>query len=167
MKIIVCSSTFFKLAVRHLLRNKGYTLINITGLAIGVACGLLILLYIRFELSFDRFHQDSGQIYRVDQTYPGSDNFPLTGMPMAPLLLNDFPEVEQAARLHYRAGLFKTLWRRRGLMPGSRKTTFAFTDPAFFELFDFPLLKGDRDGLLSAPNQLVMTQSMAEKILWG
>src|SRR5262245_42872475 len=89
---------YFKIAVRNLLRHKSYAFINIAGLSVGMACCALMLLYIRDELRYDRFHRQAEHIYRVITTHRdqhGTDTFPGTPAPMAPALQQEYPAVRQ------------------------------------------------------------------------
>ncbi|NUO80581.1 ABC transporter permease, partial [candidate division KSB1 bacterium] len=99
---------YLKIALRNLLRHKGYSFINVVGLAIGMACCILILLWVRDELSYDAFHPESDRIYRVvqEQRFSGSvQQVAVVAAPVAPALANDFPEVEIAVRIRPRPHL--------------------------------------------------------------
>lgn len=92
---------YFTIAFRHLRRQKLYSVINILGLAVGIACFLIILIFIQHELSYDRFHTNADRIYRVVQQQPGSiylgtDRFAVTPAPLASTLVQEFPEVKHA-----------------------------------------------------------------------
>ena len=98
---------YLKIAVRNLWKNKGFSAINILGLAIGLSCFLLIALYVVDELSYDRFHKKAKQIYRVDSEikFGGNElNLAVTSDPMGPTLKKDYPQVEEYARIHNRGG---------------------------------------------------------------
>ena len=93
---------YLKIALRNLRKYLGYTSINLIGLAVGIACSLLILLYVQDELSFDRFHEKADRIYRLvlDGNFSGNDlQAPVSPAPMAAAMVRDFPEVVTAARL--------------------------------------------------------------------
>ena len=153
---------YLKIAVRHLRKNFAYSFINIAGLAAGMASCLLISLYVLHELSYDKFHQKADRIFRV--TYTRNQN----GMhyheaaipfPAAVALAQDFPEINHAVRL-YKNVEFPLL------TVGDRKFTeerFLFADPAIFEVFDFPLVKGDPKTALREPNSVVITEEVARK----
>ncbi len=150
-------------ALRNLWRHRGYSLINIFGLAIGLASSIFILLYVVNELSYDRFHAKSDQIYRIwiRGSMPATEmRHAVTSPPMAEALLNDFPEVEQVVRLKQSGG-----WMVR---TGDRKfhetaREFIFADSTFFDVFSFRLLKGDPATCLRDPRSIVLTEEYATK----
>jgi len=152
---------YLKIAFRNLLKYKVYSIINIFGLSVGLACCILIMLFIRDELNYDKFHKNADQIYRmvVEFKYRDRpDHFAHTPSPLAPALLNEFPEVLNAVRFSRRSEVLitykeKYFWEK-GLM---------LADPSIFEVFTFPLVRGDPATALSDPNSIVITQRMAEK----
>lgn len=159
---------YLKIALRTLRKQIGYTSINLIGLAVGIACGLLILLFVRDELGFDRFHEKADQIHRVVLTghFAGNDlNAPVTPAPMAPTLVADFPEVLTATRISPPRFTGQVMVQRddkKFLEEG-----LAFVDSTFFDIFTFPLLQGNPETALEAPRTIVLTQSMAEKYFSG
>lgn len=150
---------YFKTAFRNVLRNKGFTFINIFGLAVGMACCIVLFLYVQHESSFDRFHAQAGQIFRVisqDEDEGGVDRFVKTPAPLAPALLQDFPEVQKAVR--FAAGSAEVT--HKGLRFHER---VFFADSEVFKVFDFPLVKGDPRTALDDPYALLISERMAEK----
>lgn len=153
---------YLKIALRNLKKNAIYSSINIAGLAAGMACCILITLYVLHELSYDKFHQNADRIFRVrlDLDLNGVlYREPSIPFPAAQTLAHDFPEVEQAVRI-YRNDDFPLL------EIGDRKfieERFFFADAAVFEMFDFPLIKGEAKTALSEPNSIVLTEDMARK----
>jgi len=155
--------SYLKIAFRNLLKYKVYSIINIFGLSVGLACCILIMLFVRDELSYDRFHRNADQIYRVVVEFKYKDrpdHFAHTQAPLAPALLNEFPEVLKAVRFARRSEVLiaykeKYFWEK-GLM---------LADPSIFEVFSFPLIKGDSKTALSDPNSIVITQRIAQKYL--
>jgi putative ABC transport system permease protein len=150
---------YFKVALRNIVRHKGYSFINITGLAIGMACCILILLWVQDELSFDRFHENAGDIHRVIQDINFADHsttWAITQGPLGPALKNDFPEIADMAR-----------FTRRGMRLSYQERIFDETlgmaDGSIFKMFTFPLLRGDPDTALADPFSLVLTEEMARK----
>ncbi len=152
---------YFKVAVRNMKRYKVYSFINITGLAIGMACCLLISLWVFDELSYDRFHEFADRIYRVefDQNYSGNlFHVNVSPYPLARALETEIPEIEQAARY---TDLGEMLFQ-------SGQNTFyenkvGAVDPSFLTIFSFPLTKGVRTKALNDPMSLVISQKTAEK----
>jgi putative ABC transport system permease protein len=154
-------TNYFKVAFRNLMRNKLYSLINVLGLAIGLMACILILLYVRFELSYDRFHDKADRIYRIGvHGIIGGNEFeqPVTCPPLAKTLPLEFPEIEVATRvrnfgypvLRYKDKVF------------SEERWFN-TDSTFFEVFTVPFIQGDQTTALKKPNTAVITESMAQK----
>ncbi|MGO4293225.1 ABC transporter permease [Chitinophaga sp. RAB17] len=153
---------FFKIAYRSLLRNKGFSIINITGLAIGMAAAILILLWIQDELSYDEFHDNKDRIYEVWNRVPfeGSiSNWNSVSALTARTLEKDLPEVERAVRV----GSSNYL-----LSVGDKKMMklAMVVDTGFLQMFSFPMLKGDPATALNDRNAVVLTEKTA-KILFG
>jgi len=150
---------YLKVAFRNIIRHKGYSFINIAGLAIGMACSIVLFLYIQNELSYDRFHENSERIYRVISQSEGDSKvslFAKTPAPLAPALVNDFPEIEQAVRIG-KNNFFVTFQNRRF------NETVIFADPEIFSVFSFPLTAGDPQTALTEPHSLVLSEKSAEK----
>ncbi len=153
---------YLKITLRNLKKNKGYSFINISGLAIGMACCVLILIWVKDELSFDRFHANAGAIYRVtEHQYDSSgDYFPVavTPWPLAEALKDDLPEITESARLRIVSG---------GLISYKDKkfyeTDFVAVDPSFLKMFSFPLIKGDLSTALTEPHTVLITQETAAR----
>lgn len=149
---------YLKTALRALRRDAGYSLLNIVGIATGIAACLLIGLFVRSEWSYDRFHDDADRLYRawVHETYEDrSFTNTITPIPLASALETQIPEVEAAVRLLVRQDVV-----RRGDVEFRERIHVASAD--FFETFDFPLLKGDPTTALSAPGRVVLTEETAK-----
>lgn len=152
---------YLKIAVRNLLRQKAYTLINIGGLAIGMACCLFILLFVRDELSYDRHHQYADRIYRVglDAVVSGQNiHVAVTAAPLAATLRAEYPEVEAAARLHQVNRVLLSHAQRKFY-----EEKFLWADSTVFQVLTFPLLRGDEATALNGPHKIVLTESAARK----
>jgi putative ABC transport system permease protein len=150
---------YIKIALRNLTRHKGYSLINIAGLAIGMACCILILLWVQDELSFDRFHKNSNNIYRVIQDINFTDHsttWAITQGPLGPSLKEDFPEIVNFTRVTGRR--FRLTYGEH-----SYDEVLGMTDSSIFEMFTFPLIEGDPQTALSEPHSIVLTREMAKK----
>lgn len=146
-------------AFRHLLKNRLYTSLNLFGLSIGLACFAMIGLWVKAELSFDRFHEKSDRIYRVASRYideTSVNDVAVTGAPLAPAMLKDLPEVEQAVRIDP---------CDNAMMFGDKKflEVGIIADQALFDVFDFKVLHGDRGSLLTEPFSVVLSGSLAKK----
>ena len=151
---------YLKITLRTLRKHKGYAFINVSGLAVGMACCLLILLFVRHELSYDRFHENAERIYRVlreDSTGANLDRgATLIGL-LAPRLKETFPGVEQTVRMHA---------ERAVIQQGNtffEEDNFFWCDSTVFEVFSFALERGDPATALARPNTIVLTPAMAQK----
>ncbi|MEM6647394.1 MAG: ABC transporter permease [Bacteroidota bacterium] len=153
---------YLKVALRNLQKHRGYAFINVTGLAVGLACATLMLLFIRHELSYDQFHEKSDRIYRVYlQGLGGDEKISVTPSALAHAFRLDYPEVETAVRLYD-----PTRYRPMVVRNGSevyREEGFLYADSTFFQTFSFDLLNGQKAGALTRPNTVILTASMAEK----
>jgi len=151
---------YFTVALRNLMKYKGYSFINIAGLAIGLVCCFLIVLFVRHELSYDRFHENAPRIYRLLHASPQdpSQRSAISASGYAPHLLNEFPEIEHVVRFFTNAG-------PANLKFGSEARTvngFVFADSSVFNVFSFRLRRGNPTTALQAPNSIVMTSEAAK-----
>lgn len=156
---------YFLVALRNFRKFKTYSFINIFGLAIGLACCILILLHVHDELNFDRFHEKTDRLFRVIQVRSGSQgeqHIAYTMGPFGPALVDEFPEVEASARLFQ--GWRLTVKREATGPTGQIVRRNFLTDASFLNMFDFPLIAGDRTSALSAPGSVVLTETMAQKL---
>lgn len=153
---------YFKIAVRHLQRHKLITVINISGLAVGMACCILIALYVRDELSFDRFHHNADNIYRVTTQsihQAGTAEYgAATQFPIGPNLKKDISSIKEAVRIFAPGNTLYTVGDKR-----IWEENTGFVDEAFFRVFNFPLLEGDPATVLKEPYSIVLTESAAKK----
>ena len=151
---------YFKIALRNLLRNKGFSAINISGLAVGMASAVLILLWIYNEISFDRFHSQKDYLYQVwnrgefDGKLQCWDNTPKI---LGPTLKQEYPEIAEVSRRYSR-------WYVTRVGEKKVSTQAIATDPSFFKMFDFPLLQGDAATALNNVYSVVVTEKMAIKM---
>ncbi len=153
---------YLKIAMRNLRKHKSYTMINIAGLTVGIACCALILLLIRHELSYDGFHQKAARTYRLLVTFHEngkSNRTSVTPAPMAPALAEEYPEVLKAVRVEKPFG--KTLVSYESKQFYEEGVYGA--DPSLFEVFDFPLLRGNPETALQNPQSVVLSQAAAQK----
>jgi len=150
---------YLKIALRNIRRHKGYSFINIAGLAIGMACCILILLWVQDELKYDRFHENASDIYRVIQDINFTDHsttWAITQGPLGPSLEKDFPEIIHATRITWRG--FRLTYNEKIF-----DESVGMADGAIFEMFTFPLIEGDPATALSEPRSIVLTEETAEK----
>jgi putative ABC transport system permease protein len=154
---------YLKVAARNLARYKGYAFINIMGLAVGIAASVLIFLYVADELSFDRFHENADRIYRItaDWSNKGDSRIHQLGTPhvLAKTIREKYPQVEALTQITGPLG--DVVLKRRDL---ALKVTDAFAaDAWFFDVFLFPLVKGNPESALRAPNTVVLSETLAAK----
>ena len=152
---------YFKIAFRNMRKNKTYSLINIGGLAIGMAASLIIILFVMTELSFDKFHEKADRIYRIgNQIGPTVDTRgAFTPPPLAFALKNDFPEIIEVTRIN--------LWKRNRLVRYRDQqyieTDIIHADSTVFNIFTFQWMAGNPKNALVQPDQVVITDRMAAK----
>lgn len=154
-------TNYLKVAWRNLLRNRIFSIVNITGLAIGLGCFLLISLYVLDELSFDRYYDQAGNIYRInmDARWGGQDlRGAETSDMMGPLLKEDYPQVQEYTRVYSHSGDTKLVKKGNEYIT---ETHTAYVDSTFFNVFAFPALAGDTRTALNTPRSVVMTASTA------
>ncbi|MGZ3873969.1 MAG: ABC transporter permease, partial [Mucilaginibacter sp.] len=153
---------YLKVAWRNLNKHRFFSLVNICGLAIGVAAFWIIALYVTDEWSYDRYNEKAGRIFRVAQHGKwngGSFNLAITSPPYAPALKADYPEVEEAIRIDLEGG-GKITYGDRQIDAGD----VSFTDPGIFNVFTYHFLSGDPNTALSKPHAIVLTKTLAEKL---
>ena len=152
---------YLKIAFRRLYKQKGYSFINVFGLAVGLTSFILISLFVQFELSYDTFHEKADRIYRVAKEDPGSyylgtNQYAATSAPMAQALMDEFPEVEHGVQIEpveVVLGLEDIRFHEEGL----------YATRHFFEVFSFDLLHGNSETALVDPNSVILTASLAQK----
>lgn len=162
---LIMFTNYLKVAWRNIRRHKGFAFINIAGLAMGVAAGLLVLIYVGDELRFDRFHAKADRIYRIAQKIH-IDNRVDSALPGPPILAaalaKDFPEIESTARLNRIGGAIVRVQDR-----GFGKPEVYAANSGFFEVFSFRLVDGDPKTALAEPNTVILTRSAAERCFRG
>ena len=149
---------YLKIAFRSIKRYKVYSFINIAGLALGFACVILIFLWVRDEMSFDRFHDNADDICRVSVNIPQFDRpWPVTSIPMGPALKKDFPDIINSSRFFEDSFL---------LTRGDRQFSEwgGYADPEFFKIFTFPFVRGSAGNAFSSLHSIVISENMAEKL---
>ena len=152
---ITMIKNYMKIAFRVIKKHKGYSFINITGLAVGIACCVLILLWVQDELGFDRFHNNYKEIYRTTLNLEGRWT---TSSPwaLAPILKREYPEIQSATR-----------YRQNDLLFTYEDKSFnehtGFVDPDFFDIFTYPWVKGSQETPFPTPDSVVITEKTAKK----
>ncbi|MGH7601521.1 MAG: ABC transporter permease, partial [bacterium] len=146
---------YLKIALRNLRRHKGYTFINIAGLTVGMACCALMLLFIRHELSYDRFNKKAERIYRMIMHMSREGNVhtgSVMAAPIGPALVEEFPEIRQAVRLQMPYNTTPVKYQDRQFY----EKELYYADPNIFAVFDFPLQQGDAATALQNPKSVVL-----------
>lgn len=147
----------YKLIIRNIWKYKGFSAINILGLSVGMACSILILLWVKHHTSFDKFHEN-GNIYRVVQNIKFEDyvTWSITQGPLGPSLKEEFPEIDNYCRLNQSGLQFikdKEKFRERG----------TYADPSFFNMFTIKVVKKLKNEPISDPNNIAISESFAKK----
>ncbi|MEN0055931.1 MAG: ABC transporter permease [Mucilaginibacter sp.] len=156
---------YIKIAWRNLKRNKAYAAISVAGLALGIACGILIFTLITYHLSFDTFHEKSDRVYRLytewhDDGIGRSQGVP---QPLGKTFRNDFTLAEKTARvINFRNNLI-TITKGNEVKKFKEEIGVAFTEPDYFDILNFPLIKGDKKSALARPGEALLTEKMARK----
>jgi len=151
---------YFKTAIRNLSRNRIYSIINISGLSLGLACAMLIILYLKDEVSYDRFHANGDHIYRIFQQATRPDGqvlrMGITGAIQGPIFTSKLPEIKAFVRVNGGYADIKT---------GSevKPQPLLRADSNFFSVFSFPLLNGNPKTVLLKPNAIVLSEDAAKK----
>lgn len=149
------------ISVRNILKEKGYSVINLLGLSIGITCSLFLLLYVLDELSYDRYHENADDIYRVVSNIQEPDNaftWAVAQIPLRDELLDNHSEVKNAVRFF---GLGRSLFKYED--KSFNEEQFYLADSTVFDMFTFKFLAGDPQTALDKPNSLVVTESIAIK----
>ncbi|MEO8770325.1 MAG: ABC transporter permease [Ferruginibacter sp.] len=149
---------YFKIAIRNLTRNKVYSFINIAGLGIGLSCAILILLYVKDEVSFDQFHNNVNAIYRIAEKFPHQgkeEKNGNTGLLQGPRFAKNIPGIKSFVRVQSGSQDIK-----KGTEIKSQDLMYA--DSSFFSVFNFPLLNGDAKTCLKEPNSVVLSEDEAK-----
>ncbi len=152
---------YIKIAWRNLWKNKSFSILNIVGMSIGITVAALIMLWVAFEMGFDRYHENIGRIYEVNNNYMVDGEiwtWNSTPKIMAPTMEEEFPEIEAAVRVNWNSELLFSYNDKRLKAEGN------FVDPKFLKVFSFPLLIGSVDNVLTDVNSVVLTETLAKKI---
>ena len=152
---------YLLIAFRNIIKNIGFSSINILGLSIGITATLLILLWVQDELSFDRFHENAENLYQVeeDQYYSGEVyHVTVTPYPSGPVWKEEIPEIKDACRYQWPSGMLFRYGEKAFYEGGC-----VAVDQSFFSMFSFPLIKGDKQTVLTEPFSTVLTDETAKK----
>ena len=153
---------YLTVGLRNLHRYKGYSSINVLGLAIGIACCILITLYVQDELSYDQYHEKRDRIYRLAEsaTIAGRPiEAAVTPPPWAPVLLEEYPEIERITRIKPPGSRWLIRYKENRFY----ERYFVFADSSVFDIFTIPLVQGNAKTILAEPGAVVLSESMADK----
>lgn len=157
---------YFKIAIRNLQRNKTYAALNIAGLAVGIAACLLLFMIIQFETSFDNFHNNRKNIYRLGTEFHNADGVSYSDavpFPATVAVRNDFPQLKKVVAIFREEGQVTIKNEAGSTDKKFDPVQVYYTEPEFFEVFNFKWLAGTPKDVLSAPNSAALTKEMAEK----
>jgi putative ABC transport system permease protein len=156
---------YFRIAMRNLQRHKSYAFINVAGLALSMACGILIFTLVNYHLNFDNFHQDSDRICRV-VTEQHRDQVSYTNSvptPLGKVFRNDYALSEKVARVASFDGQLISLKKGNENKKFQEGPGVSFVEPEFFDIFNYPLIQGDKKAVLTEPNTALLTEKIAKK----
>ncbi|MBN2264289.1 MAG: ABC transporter permease [Candidatus Aminicenantes bacterium] len=158
---------YLVVAWRTIVRNKAYSALNILGLAVGLSVFILIMLFVRTETSYDRYHANGGNIYRVVQEQPGnvylgSNVFAVTPGPLAAAMVRDFPEVLEATRIDNWGNVLVRVGEKSFM-----EDEIHWTDPQTFEIFSFPIVRGEGGSALTDPFSVLLSENAAGRFFGG
>ncbi|POY38564.1 ABC transporter permease [Solitalea longa] len=152
---------YFKIAFRNLLRNKGFSFINISGLAMGMASAILILMWIQHEFSYDKFHEKKDRIYQMwnRSVFDGKlQSWDFTPKVLGKTLKQEMPDIQEVSRVEIRSPFLLIVGDNKLRVPGG------FVDPGFLTMFSFPVLKGDAKTALNNVYSIVITEKLAKSL---
>ncbi len=158
---ITMFKNYMKITIRNIKRQKGFSFINIAGLAVGIACCIIMLLWVQEELSWDRFHENGDNIYRIIGEVQENDkalNTARTPDPLTPALKNNYPEIKNVIRYQSVDG-----WRIKTGEKLYMNEILAFADPEFFQMFSFEFIQGNPETVLNNKNSIIITENAAKK----
>jgi len=155
--------SYLNLAFRNLWKRKTSTIINVFGLSVGLACCALVFLFVQHEQSFDKGFDNNKNIYRITVAISGGGKAPTVAMPYARYLKSEIPDIEQVSKLDAQGTTIVQVKQGSGATPFTVNNCY-WVDPTFFDIFSFHFLQGERKTALDAPNTIVLSQSLAEKL---
>ena len=152
---------YLKIALRNLWKNKAFSAINIIGLAAGLAVCLLIVLYVKNELGYDKYKGKAERRERIDGDIYFNNaeaNMAVSPDPLGPAVVRDYPDIQQMVRLNYQGDI---LVKKNNLNVQDHHAVFA--DSTFFKVFTIPMIEGDPNTALNEPNSIVIDETTARK----
>src|SRR6056297_487897 len=153
---------YFKIALRNLLRNKFYSLLNILGLAIGLTCVILIWLFLKEQLTYDRYHEDYKRIYRLGSHFEVQgkpDEFAISSIPIAPVIKDEMPGIVEEMVRFFEPGTNVFKYNEKEFY----EDNIVFADSTVFDVFTHNFIAGNKQDALDEPNEIVLSESVANK----
>lgn len=156
---------YLLIAIRNLQKNKFYTSLNVFGLMVGITCALCIFLFVKDELSYDRYHGKSERIFRIIQGGDSDEQSSSMPFPTGPTLINDYPDlIEESVRLfNFQASTLALVYEGQEGVKNFNEPRFFFADSTYFKVFDHRFIAGDPKTALDGPGKMVITASTAKK----
>jgi putative ABC transport system permease protein len=156
---------YIKIGWRNLTRNKSYAFINIFGLSLGIACSIVIYAFVSYQLSFDTFHKNKDRVYRLVTEWHDDEvgHSAAVPSPLGKAFRNEYTYAEQTARVIDYNDVLIAIPGGKELKKFNEESGVVYTEPAFFDILDFPLLKGDKKTFLKNPNSAAITEKLAKK----
>ncbi len=153
---------YLKFSIRNIIKHRNQSAIHALGISLGLSCALIVILYVQYELSYDRYHEHANDIYRIAVTQPGnfyqgSNIFLVCPGPMKDALVDDIPEIKYATKFTMRSAVLKYESKR------FVENKFLYADPDFINIFTFPVINGDLTAALNEPFSLFVSSEVAEK----
>ena len=155
---------YFLSLARNAVRDKFFTLLNLLGLAVGITASILIFIYIQDQVTFDKHNENYERIYRLEGDFfinEKLDQIAIVQIPLAPTLKDEYPEVEEYTRILPRPDLY--FEKEESTF---KEDSLAFADSTIFKVFSIPFIAGDPSTALSEPYTMVVSETLAKKILW-
>lgn len=156
---------YIKIAWRNIRRNKAYAFINVVGLSLGIACSIVIFVLVSYHLSFDTFHKNKDRIYRIVTEWhdDGVGHSQAVPSPVGKAFRTEYTFAEKTARIIDYENALIAINSSTENKKFKEENGIAYTEPEFFDIFDFPLIKGDKNTFLKNPNSAAITEKMAKK----
>lgn len=156
---------YLKIGWRNLTRNKSYAFINIFGLSLGIACSIVIFAFVSYQLSFDTFHKNKDRVYRLVTEWHDDEvgHSAAVPSPLGRAFRSEYTYAEKVARVIDYNDALVAIPTGKELKKFNEEPGVVYTEPAFFDILDFPLLKGDKKTFLNNPNSAAITEKLAKK----
>ena len=157
--------SYFRIAWRNLKKNKAYAFINVLGLSLGIACGIVIFILITYHLSFDTFHKNTGRTYRLVTEWHDEETGYSGGVPqpLGKAFRTEYTFAEKTARVVHYDNTLITINTPQEIKKFEEETGVVFAEPEIFDILNFPLVQGNPKTALANPDAAIITEKMAKK----